>query len=84
MVRGVQRTGGPGETRTPDQRFRKPLLYPSELQARRQTGDRHKVAQMPLVLSGVPEASSWFCIAGIVLPSSRLSHLRYGALRSEN
>ena len=26
--------GGPGESRTPDQRFRKPLLYPSELQAR--------------------------------------------------
>jgi hypothetical protein len=27
--------GGPGETRTPDLRFRKPLLYPSELQARK-------------------------------------------------
>src|ERR1700690_4224685 len=27
--------GGPGESRTPDKRFRKPLLYPSELQARR-------------------------------------------------
>ena len=26
-------TGGPGETRTPDLRFRKPLLYPTELQA---------------------------------------------------
>ena len=26
---------GPGESRTPDKRFRKPLLYPSELQARR-------------------------------------------------
>jgi hypothetical protein len=25
--------GGPGESRTPDKRFRKPLLYPSELQA---------------------------------------------------
>src|ERR1700690_1752575 len=24
---------GPGESRTPDKRFRKPLLYPSELQA---------------------------------------------------
>jgi hypothetical protein len=24
--------GGPGESRTPDLRFRKPLLYPSELQ----------------------------------------------------
>src|ERR1700689_2523741 len=28
-------SGGPGESRTPDTRFRKPLLYPSELQARR-------------------------------------------------
>src|SRR5512135_2014737 len=27
-------TGGPGETRTPDTRFRKPLLYPPELRAR--------------------------------------------------
>ncbi len=26
--------GAPGGNRTPDQRFRKPLLYPSELQAR--------------------------------------------------
>src|SRR6266567_5084346 len=26
--------GRPGEIRTPDPRFRKPLLYPSELQAR--------------------------------------------------
>jgi hypothetical protein len=26
-------SGGPGESRTPDKRFRKPLLYPSELQA---------------------------------------------------
>jgi hypothetical protein len=29
-----KKDGGPGESRTPDQRFRKPLLYPSELQAR--------------------------------------------------
>lgn len=28
-----KRTGGPGETRTPDLRFRKPLLCPTELQA---------------------------------------------------
>ena len=28
------KAGGPGESRTPDKRFRKPLLYPSELQAR--------------------------------------------------
>ena len=27
------KSGGPGESRTPDKRFRKPLLYPSELQA---------------------------------------------------
>ncbi len=27
-------SGGPGESRTPGARFRKPLLYPSELQAR--------------------------------------------------
>jgi hypothetical protein len=32
-VRSWETTGGPGESRTPDQRFRKPLLYPSELQA---------------------------------------------------
>ena len=25
------RSGGPGQSRTADQRFRKPLLYPSEL-----------------------------------------------------
>jgi hypothetical protein len=30
-----ERIGRPGEIRTPDPRFRKPLLYPSELQARR-------------------------------------------------
>jgi integrase len=30
----VEKTGRPGEIRTPDPRFRKPLLYPSELQAR--------------------------------------------------
>jgi hypothetical protein len=29
-----EKYGGPGESRTPDKRFRKPLLYPSELQAR--------------------------------------------------
>ena len=28
-----KKNGGPGESRTPDKRFRKPLLYPSELQA---------------------------------------------------
>jgi hypothetical protein len=28
-----RKNGGPGESRTPDTRFRKPLLYPSELQA---------------------------------------------------
>ena len=27
------KSGRPGGNRTPDQRFRKPLLYPSELQA---------------------------------------------------
>ena len=27
--------GGPGQSRTADQRFRKPLLYPSELRGRR-------------------------------------------------
>ena len=31
-------TGGPGETRTPDLRFRKPLLCPSELQAQSHNG----------------------------------------------
>ena len=31
----VERNGRPGGSRTPDQRFRKPLLYPSELQAPR-------------------------------------------------
>jgi hypothetical protein len=30
----LDKNGGPGESRTPDTRFRKPLLYPSELQAR--------------------------------------------------
>jgi hypothetical protein len=29
----VEKNGRPGEIRTPDPRFRKPLLYPSELQA---------------------------------------------------
>jgi hypothetical protein len=29
----ARNSGGPGESRTPDTRFRKPLLYPSELQA---------------------------------------------------
>ncbi len=33
-LRLLEKDGGPGESRTPDQRFRKPLLYPSELQAR--------------------------------------------------
>ncbi len=34
MRQSNEMNGGPGETRTPDTRFRKPLLYPSELQAR--------------------------------------------------
>ena len=29
----IEKVGRPGEIRTPDPRFRKPLLYPSELQA---------------------------------------------------
>ena len=33
MTEVNQKAGGPGESRTPDKRFRKPLLYPSELQA---------------------------------------------------
>jgi hypothetical protein len=33
--------GGPGESRTPDKRFRKPLLYPSELQAREKLTDHN-------------------------------------------
>jgi hypothetical protein len=33
-----KRHGRPGGIRTPDPRFRKPLLYPSELQARRDSG----------------------------------------------
>jgi hypothetical protein len=28
----IENNGGPGQSRTADQRFRKPLLYPSELQ----------------------------------------------------
>jgi hypothetical protein len=31
---GGGESGGAGEVRTPDKRFRKPLLYPSELQPR--------------------------------------------------
>ena len=31
---GQVQDGGPGQSRTADQRFRKPLLYPSELQGR--------------------------------------------------
>ena len=31
---GVWRIGGPGGSRTPDLRFRKPLLYPAELRNR--------------------------------------------------
>ena len=35
LLRGVKgnRSGAPEEIRTPDPRFRKPLLYPTELQA---------------------------------------------------
>ena len=33
-VQVVEKVGRPGGIRTPDPRFRKPLLYPSELQAR--------------------------------------------------
>lgn len=32
--RGIPENGAPGGIRTPDQRLRKPLLYPAELQAR--------------------------------------------------
>ena len=37
---GQSASGGPGATRTPDKRFRKPLLYPPELRghSRRETG----------------------------------------------
>ncbi len=34
MPQVIEKNGRPGEIRTPDPRFRKPLLYPSELQAR--------------------------------------------------
>src|ERR1700691_3589869 len=34
IYRFIYENGGAGESRTPDTRFRKPLLYPSELQPR--------------------------------------------------
>jgi integrase len=34
VMENVEDDGGPGQSRTADQRFRKPLLYPSELQGR--------------------------------------------------
>ena len=39
--------GGPGRSRTGDKRFRKPLLYPSELQARFSV-DYHSKNVVPL------------------------------------
>ena len=35
-LQAIEKVGRPGEIRTPDPRFRKPLLYPSELQAHAQ------------------------------------------------
>lgn len=37
----AERGGGPGQSRTADQRFRKPLLYPSELRGHRSTSLSH-------------------------------------------
>lgn len=35
LMQLIEKNGRPGEIRTPDPRFRKPLLYPSELQAQK-------------------------------------------------
>src|ERR1700751_2069746 len=37
-------SGGPGQSRTADQRFRKPLLYPSELRGHCEAGSLSHVA----------------------------------------
>jgi integrase len=38
----IERSGGPGQSRTADQRFRKPLLYPSELRGHLQGSERFR------------------------------------------
>src|ERR1700722_14352609 len=43
VLRSNKTNGGPGESRTPDTRFRKPLLYPSELQARDHCKDSNRI-----------------------------------------
>ena len=40
-LRAPDRSGGPGQSRTADQRFRKPLLYPSELRGQRSNSLSH-------------------------------------------
>src|ERR1700752_5147474 len=60
--------GGPGESRTPDQRFRKPLLYPSELQARRGVSILSRVARIRRVFA-VPEQESPGTLSGHGAPS---------------
>src|ERR1700761_7161223 len=41
----INENGGPGQSRTADQRFRKPLLYPSELQGH--------IARSPIIANSI-------------------------------
>ena len=57
MVQVTESNGGPGRSRTADQRFRKPLLYPTELRGRCNL-TRLSHAGLPKQALGVPDLVS--------------------------
>jgi hypothetical protein len=57
MVQVTESNGGPGRSRTADQRFRKPLLYPTELRGRCSL-TRLSHAGLPKQALGVPDLVS--------------------------
>ena len=48
----LRQDGSPGVIRTPDQRFRKPLLYPSELQGHA-VRNHYSLSQVPKPMASV-------------------------------
>jgi|HubBroStandDraft_6_1064221.scaffolds.fasta_scaffold758713_1 hypothetical protein len=76
-LKAEQKHGGAGESRTPDLRFRKPPLYPSELQPRHQGPDslhpsRRKVPNIPN--RAIPGGRETFAAVSCIQMDHSLEH----------
>jgi hypothetical protein len=76
-LKAEQKHGGAGESRTPDLRFRKPPLYPSELQPRHQGPDslhpsRRKVPNIPN--RAIPGGRGTFAAVSCIQMDHSLEH----------